>query len=146
MTTYSRLDRLGQELIANGLEGLFVTTLVNVRYLTGFTGSNGAVYVSNGEVMFFTDGRYQDQAAAEVPDIEHVITRDLLGGMARRASGATLGIESHTFSVDAHARLGELLPSTKLEGTGRVVESLRVTKDAIEVDHLRRACDISTEA
>ncbi|MEJ7635692.1 Xaa-Pro peptidase family protein [Aeromicrobium sp.] len=147
MTTYGRLDRLGEELLDRSLEGLFVTTLVNVRYLTGFTGSNGAVYVSaGGHAVFVTDGRYRDQAAVEVPDLEHVISRDLLGEMARRASGADLGIESHTLSVDALARLTEHLPSTRLQSAGRVVEGLRETKDAVEVDALRRACEISTVA
>jgi Xaa-Pro aminopeptidase len=147
VTTATRLGRLGEEIIDRGLDGLFVTTLVNVRYLTGFTGSNGAVYVSGGgEAVFVTDGRYRDQAAAQVPDIEHVITRDLLGAMAERASGIELGIESHTLTVDAHARLAELLPSVALVPADRMVEHLRETKDAVEIDALRRACDISTRA
>ncbi|MET0928782.1 MAG: Xaa-Pro peptidase family protein [Aeromicrobium sp.] len=147
MTTELRLQRLGDELSDRGVEMLLVTTLVNVRYLTGFTGSNGAVLVSaGGTAVFFTDGRYRDQAADELPDIEHVITRDLIGEAARRAPVADLGIESHTLSVDAHARLVELLPSTTLHGTDRVVEHLRQVKDADEIDSLRRACDISTRA
>jgi Xaa-Pro aminopeptidase len=147
MTTYTRLDRLGEEISDRGLEGLFVTTLVNVRYLTGFTGSNGAVYVSaGGRAVFVTDGRYRDQAAAEVPDVEHVITRDLLGAMAEHASGIELGIESHTLSVDAHARLTELLPSVALVPADRIVEHQRERKDAVEIDALREACDISTRA
>ena len=147
MTASDRRHLLGDALLARGLEGLFVTTLVNVRYLTGFTGSNGAVYVSaGGDAVFVTDGRYRDQAAVEVPGIEHVITRDLLGEMAQRADGADVGIESHTLSVDAHARLSELLPSATLSSADRVVEHLREVKDADEIDALRRACDISTRA
>lgn len=147
MTTDARRARLADALAERELDGLFVTTLVNVRYLTGFTGSNGAVYVSkDGDAVFLTDGRYRDQAAVEAPDVEHVITRDLLGGMAERASGPDLGIESHTLSVDAHGRLAELLPTSTLSSAGRVIESLREVKDEAEVDALRRACDISTRA
>ncbi|MCL3819107.1 M24 family metallopeptidase [Aeromicrobium wangtongii] len=147
MSTQLRRQRLGDALPDLGVEALLVTTLVNVRYLTGFTGSNGAVLVlADGSAVFFTDGRYRDQAAEEVPDFEHVITRDLIGGMAERADVARLGIESHTLSVDAHARLRELLPSTTLTGTGRVVEKLREVKDAEEIDALTRACAISTRA
>ncbi len=147
MSHAQRRQRLGEELLSRGVESLLVTTLVNVRYLTGFTGSNGAVLVgAGGGATFFTDGRYRDQAAAELPDVEHVITRDLLGEAARRADVADLGIESHTLSVDAHTRLAELLPSTALNGTDRVVESLREVKDPDEIDALTRACDISTRA
>lgn len=145
--TALRRERLGSALHELGVEALLVTTLVNVRYLTGFTGSNGAVLVGgSGGATFFTDGRYRDQAADELPDLEHVITRDLIGEMARRADVADLGIESHTLSVDLHQRLRELLPSATITGTDRVVEKLREVKDAEEIDALTRACDISTRA
>ena len=145
--TALRRERLGSALHDLGVEALLVTTLVNVRYLTGFTGSNGALLVfAGGGGIFFTDGRYRDQAAEELPDLEHVITRDLIGEMARRADAADVGIESHTLSVDLHARLRELLPSATIAGTERVVERLREVKDAEEIDSLTRACDISTRA
>lgn len=147
MTAADRRAALGDELSDLGVECLLVTTLVNVRYLTGFTGSNGAVLVSaGGGAIFFTDGRYRDQAAIEAPDIEHVIARDLIGEAAQRGNVADFGIESHTLSVDAYARLRDLLPSTTLHGTERVVERLRETKDAVEIGALSRACYISTRA
>ncbi|MRJ77166.1 M24 family metallopeptidase [Aeromicrobium sp. SMF47] len=147
MSTAARRTRLARELADRGLDGLFVTTLVNVRYLTGFTGSNGALLVpAEGDAVFLTDGRYRDQADAELPDVEHVITRDLLGGMAERTHPGTYGIESHTLSVDAHARLVELMAAGSLRSAGRVVESLREVKDDAEVAALRSACDISTRA
>lgn len=146
MTAADRRAALGDRLLDLGVEALLVTTLINVRYLTGFTGSNGALLVSPGSAVFFTDGRYRDQAAAELPDVEHVITRDLIGEAARRVDVADLGIESHTLSVDLHQRLRELLPSTTITGTDRVVERLREVKDDDEIDALTRACDISTRA
>lgn len=146
MTAPDRRAALGDRLLDLGVEALLVTTLINVRYLTGFTGSNGALLVSPGSAVFFTDGRYRDQAAAELPDVEHVITRDLIGEAARRVDVADLGIESHTLSVDLHQRLRELLPSTTITGTDRVVERLREVKDDDEIDALTRACDISTRA
>jgi Xaa-Pro aminopeptidase len=125
-------------------EGLLVTTLVNVRYLTGFTGSNGAlVLAADGTGAFLTDGRYRDQATAEVPDLDHVITRDLLGEAAERMTGAW-ACETHTLSTDAHAALTEAGVSTV--PAGRVVERLREVKDEGEVDALRRACRISVDA
>jgi Xaa-Pro aminopeptidase len=142
-----RRSRLCSALVAQGLDAIVVTTLVNVRYLTGFTGSNGAVLIAaDGQAIFVTDGRYRDQAAQEVVDIEHVITRDLLGAIAERVSGVEIGFESHTLSVDQHARLCALLPSVTLRSTERLVEKLRETKDASEIAAIRQACEISTRA
>ena len=147
MSTAARRSRLVAALAEQGLDGLLVTTLVNVRYLTGFTGSNGAVLVPvDGDAVFLTDGRYQDQAKGELPDVEHAIGRDLLGGMAARVGAGTFGVESHTLSVDAYERLVELAPSATFAGADRVVEHLREVKDDTEVESLRKACEISTLA
>src|SRR5688500_11495171 len=95
-----RRRRAAEALAGPGAEGLLVTTLVNVRYLTGFTGSNGAlVLAADGTGTFLTDGRYRDQAGYEVPTLEHVITRDLLGEAGKRMPG-TWACETHTLSVD----------------------------------------------
>jgi Xaa-Pro aminopeptidase len=123
---------------------VLVTTLVNVRYLTGFTGSNGAVLVAaDGTGTLLTDGRYRDQAVLEVPDLDHVITRDLLGEAAGRMSGVW-ACETHTMSVDAHATLSEAGVSTV--PASRLVERLREVKDDAEIDTLRTACRISVDA
>lgn len=147
MTAAERRDRLTAVLAERDLDGVVVTTLVNVRYLTGFTGSNGALVVPReGAAVFLTDGRYRDQAAEQLPDVEHRIGRDLLGAAADDIAGGTWATETHTLSVDAHARLHELAPETTFVPAGRLVESLRQVKDDVEVDALRRACDISTQA
>jgi Xaa-Pro aminopeptidase len=142
-----RRAALAGALADRGLDGLFVTTLVNVRYLTGFTGSNGALLVpTSGEPVFFTDGRYRDQADDELPDVAHVIGRDLVGGAAERMMSGRWAAETHTLSVDAHRALTDRLDGVELVGAGRVVESLREVKDDDEVAALTRACDISTRA
>ena len=147
MTAARRRDRLTGLLADRGLDGVVVTTLVNVRYLTGFTGSNGALVVPrDGDPVFLTDGRYRDQAAEELPDVEHQIGRDLLGAAASHMAGGTWALETHSLSVDAHLRLSELAPGTSFVAADRVVESLRVVKDDVEVEALHRACDISTRA
>jgi Xaa-Pro aminopeptidase len=139
-----RRSRAVDVLAGLGAEGLLVTTLVNVRYLTGFTGSNGAlVLAADGTGTFLTDGRYQDQAVYEVPNLEHVITRDLLGGAAERMPG-TWACETHTLSVDQHATLTDAGVSSV--SADRLVEALREVKDDSEIEALRRACQISVEA
>jgi Xaa-Pro aminopeptidase len=147
VTAARRRDRLTGLLADRGLDGVVVTTLVNVRYLTGFTGSNGALVMPrDGDPVFLTDGRYRDQAAEELPDVQHQIGRDLLGAAASHMADGTWALETHSLSVDAHLRLSELAPGTAFVAADRAVESLRVVKDDVEVEALRRACDISTRA
>jgi Xaa-Pro aminopeptidase len=147
VSTAVRRARLVEALGDRDLEGILVTTLVNVRYLTGFTGSNGAVLVRrDGDPVFFTDGRYQDQAAEELPDVACAVGRDLLGAAAELMGTGRWGVETHTLAVDAHQRLAALAPAVTLTPSGRLVEGLREVKDDSEVEALRRACDISTRA
>ncbi|MEA2471859.1 MAG: Xaa-Pro aminopeptidase, partial [Thermoleophilaceae bacterium] len=79
-----RADRLD----LGELDALVVTNLVNVRYLTGYTGSNGVAVVGPDSRLFFTDFRYMTQAASEVSGFEVVRgERDLLGEVASAVSG-----------------------------------------------------------
>ncbi|MBW9216834.1 Xaa-Pro peptidase family protein [Mumia sp. zg.B53] len=144
----ARRERLAAQLRGRGLAAALVTDLVNVRYLTGFTGSNGAVRVAeDGSAELATDGRYRDQAAEEAPDVAVTIGRDLLGVLAGGARGAArVGIETHVLTVDDHVHAREVLAGVELVSLDRAVEVLRVVKDEDELDALRRACDISVQA
>jgi Xaa-Pro aminopeptidase len=127
-----------------GADGIVVTSLVNIRYLTGFTGSNGLLLVGrDGVATLLTDGRYRDQAADEAPDVELSIVRDLIGTAAERITG-TWACETHTLAVDDHARLAA--GSAALVPAARMVEGLREVKDAAEIASLQRACAISVHA
>ena len=99
-------------LLPTGVDALLVTDLVNVRYLTGFTGSNAALLVhvdGDAQSRLCTDGRYRAQVAAEVPDLETVIERACaltLAGLAAELGIGALGFESDHVTVDAHAASG----------------------------------------
>ncbi len=145
-----RRERVGRALQDAGLAGLYVSTLVNVRYLTGFTGSNGALVLhADGTGTFLTDGRYRDQALTEVPELDHHVTRDLVGVAATAIDARDdlhpWGVETHTLSVDAHAALADHC-RTPLRAAGRVVEAAREVKDDTEIAALREACRISVAA
>ncbi|KHL12219.1 Xaa-Pro aminopeptidase [Mumia flava] len=144
----ARRGRLAAMIRARGIATALVTDLVNVRYLTGFTGSNGAVGVAaDGTAVLVTDGRYQDQARAEAPDVQIEVDRDLLGTLSARLGGATrVGVETHALSVDEHERLVSALDGVEVASLRRAVEELRVVKDEVELDALRVACRVSTEA
>ena len=75
----SRAESLASDLAERDLDALLVTDLVNVRYLTGFTGSNAAALVlRDGSTYLATDGRYAVQAAGESPDVDVVGVRRLI--------------------------------------------------------------------
>lgn len=128
------------------LDALLVTDVVNVRYLSGFTGSNAALLVpSSGEdgTVLCTDGRYTTQAAAEVADLERVIDRPCAQALLRRAAAAghrRTGFESHHVTVDEHADLVALTDEVRLLRAPGLVERLRAVKDATEIAAIRSAC------
>ena len=83
-----RADRLAKLVSEEGLERLLVTNLVNVRYLTGFTGSNGACICGPGDRAFLTDFRYIERAASEIGGWELVaVSVAWTTGLAERLSG-----------------------------------------------------------
>jgi Xaa-Pro aminopeptidase len=131
-------------------EGCLVTNPVNLRYLTGFTGSNGAALLrGDGSVVLATDGRYAEQAAGESPDVEIIVTRDVAGDLVRRAVAdglRTLAIERRHVTLLAADRLAQAAGDVDLVDLDDAVERLRVVKDDDELDALRRACAVTDEA
>ena len=88
----ARRDALRATAAERGLDAVLVTNLLNVRYLTGFTGSNGALLVrSHGADLFGTDGRYTTQAATQVPDVEVLVDRATVAALARESVRSSSG-------------------------------------------------------
>jgi Xaa-Pro aminopeptidase len=153
----ARRDALRATAADRGLDAVLVTNLLNVRYLTGFTGSNGALLVrADGTDVFATDGRYTTQAAAQVPDVEVLIDRATVAGLATaavRAGAGRIGFESHDVTVDGLAVLQKVLVDAVAGGTvpelasiRRAVEAQRAIKDDDEIESLRRACAVADQA
>ncbi|WP_298441656.1 Xaa-Pro peptidase family protein [Gordonia sp. (in: high G+C Gram-positive bacteria)] len=139
-------------LTRRGADALVVSDLVNVRYLTGFTGSNGAVLIradggGTGD-RIATDGRYTAQVAAQTPDVTAVIARDTLAALVAEAAGARVGIEADAVTVAQFQTLreepgGDGATLVPLRG---VVEELREVKDDGEVALVTRACAVADAA
>jgi Xaa-Pro aminopeptidase len=143
----SRGDRLVALLEERSLDCLLVTDLVNVRYLTGFTGTNGACLVSPRERTFFTDFRYVERARAEVQRFDLAEAgREMLGDLARRLHGRA-GFDDAHVSVRAHRRLGDAAAQgVELVPAGGLVERLREVKDEEELRAMRAAAEIADSA
>jgi Xaa-Pro aminopeptidase len=137
----TRADRISERL--DGLDALLVTDMLNVRYVTGFTGSSALAVVGPGVRRFVTDFRYVEQAKAEVGGFDlqraaaqlHESLKDGWGDGPVR-----LGFDDASVSVQAHAKLRAVLPErVELVPAAGVVEAERAIKDPGEVETLAAA-------
>ncbi|HEY8581631.1 MAG TPA: Xaa-Pro peptidase family protein [Capillimicrobium sp.] len=145
-----RLERLEARVAERELDLLLITGLVNVRWATGFTGSNGAAVVGGGTRLFVTDFRYLTQSAEQVPDFQREIaSADLLAGVAKALPDGPLrlGFDDASMSVKTHAHLRDLLrDDIELVGAGGLVEELRAIKDDEEIERVRAAAALADDA
>jgi Xaa-Pro aminopeptidase len=147
----SRGERLGAQL--DRVDVLLVSELVNVRYLTGYTGSNGIALVGPRTRVFITDFRYLQQAGAEVlPEFDRLVAdapqelSQLIEG-ALPAGELRLGFEAEHTSVRGHERLRELLPDRiELVATVGLVERMRAVKEPDEIARIRAATSLADAA
>jgi Xaa-Pro aminopeptidase len=141
-----RGDRLEALLGERDLDRLLVTDLTNVRYLTGFTGTNGACICGPGVRLFLTDFRYTERAAVEVEGWEPVtVANDWLGGIAERLEGR-VGFEDDQMPVRMLAKLQEkLAEGVETVAAGGLVERLRRVKDEGELARIAAASELADE-
>ena len=143
-----RAARLVERLPALEADAIVVTNLVNLRYLTGYTGSNGLAVIGPQTRVFFTDFRYQEQSAAEVdPSFDRrILTLDLLAGVSEVLPAGTdrLAIEDGTMTVRAQAHLRERVPEgVEIVPAGDPVEALRAVKEPGEIERIRAASQLA---
>ena len=148
MSAPTRRDRLRVRLADLGVDALLVNGPSNVRYLTGFTGSNGAVLVASEarRDRLATDFRYLTQVADQCPDIEVVDARAVVEGLAAYAVSAGLGrvgFEASHLTVSLHSLVAAEHRDLELVATEGEVENLRSVKDDDELAKLAEACRLS---
>ncbi len=148
----ARLAALGAALDVAHLDGLLVTSLPNIRYLTGFSGSSALLFVTARDALFITDFRYQTQVAEEVGDLAQVVIepQSLWTGLWQHipALGAfsVLGFEAPHLLHRDFQRLLESGGRWQWRPTGDLVEALREVKDADELAAIEAAATIATRA
>ena len=144
-----RRDRLRALSAEAGAEAALVTSLTNVRYLTGFTGSNAALLVTGVNAVLATDGRYTTQSEQQSPDVERLIQREVAHALVQRAGAdgvRTMTFEAQHTSVALHRALTRIDPAPHLLPQTGAVETLRAVKDEGELALVREACAISVRA
>lgn len=142
-----RLDALRQKLINSRLDALLLTFLPHVRYLTGFSGSNGICIITNNHQTFLSDGRYRLQAGEEVHGYRIVIASGSLFEAAVKKrlfpKRGKVGFEEQHVTVAELRNLKKLLPHVRFIPTSGLVEELSSVKDRNEIELIQKAVAIT---
>jgi Xaa-Pro aminopeptidase len=128
----------------------FVTmALPNVRYLAGFTGSNGAVLLTKSRAILFTDPRYKTQSSQEV-DCDVRVVKGPLGkavtASLKRMRIKRLAFERNRLSFEEYQQLAELLKGVELKPVSGAVETLRMVKSTDEIETIRASVKLNSAA
>jgi Xaa-Pro aminopeptidase len=145
-----RLQNLRAQMAAVDLPALLITNPTNRRYLSGFTGTAGALFITATDAWLLTDFRYLVQAPQQVPHmqvIEHKpqmldTVRELLAATAVR----TVGFEAQSTTYASYLQTTALIPEFEWRPTLHLVEQLRMIKDEYEITVIRRATKIADDA
>ena len=145
----SRADRVAARLPEREADLLLVTDLVNIRYLTGFTGTSAMAVVGADTRRFITDFRYVERAKTQVTEFDRERAPQEFAEALKTGwpeGPLRLGFEDQHMSVRQHRRLRELLPERiELVPAGDVVEAERALKEPPEVEAIRVAAALVDE-
>jgi Xaa-Pro aminopeptidase len=141
--TLDRISRLQRQLAPGQL--FYVSNLINIRYLTGFTGSNAALLVTGDNAVFATDSRYKIQANIQVPDLQTLIGRNFPELLLSKAEKSEVIVEGNHLSINSFKAIESNFPHQLKICTG-LVEKLRAVKDDTEINLIKSASEISTQS
>ena len=145
----SKLGKLRTALAENNLDAILITSPINRRYITGFTGSAGAVIISEKNAVFITDFRYTEQAEAQAEGfniIEHKegivaeIQKQLKGSNIKR-----LGFEKDHTTYGQYETYKQSFEAEVVPVTG-LVEGIRIIKTSEEIEVMKKAAKIADDA
>jgi Xaa-Pro aminopeptidase len=129
------------------VDALLFLSLENIRYLCGFTGSDGALIMTGQEHTFLSDSRYEEQARGEVRNATFKKYRQKIGGLARFLGALRikrLGFESNAMTYEDYQKLKEKLTRVSFVPLAQEIANLRVHKEPEELENIRRAIRIAS--
>ena len=145
----SRVEKLRNCMKELEVDGYFVTTLQNVRYLTGFTGTTGVAFVTANEQFFITDFRYREQATEQCKNFDVIIHQagvfQELACIIDDLGLLRIAIEADEMNVATYQQLQSIL-NIEIVPTSGVIEKIREVKDASEIKIIRQAIEIADQA
>lgn len=138
-----RLAGVRSALRARDLDGILVQKPENRRYLSGFTGSNGGLFIDSRRALLLTDFRYIEQASSESPHFEVVrVEKSILEGLSEVLQGLEmfrLGFEGDYLTYQQYTLMQDQLAGQNLVSSPGLVEKLRECKDSSELKTITRA-------
>jgi len=143
-----RLKKLWKS-IGSHADGMLVTSPENVRYLCGFSGSEGTLLLTRDNGFFLTDGRYTTQARQEVTDFKIVTLKNKwkqIGSLTARLKITSLGYEARHISVAMLQELEKHTTTDELHPVAAELDNLRACKDAGEIRLLKKAARIAADS
>lgn len=146
----TRLTKLRSRLSELGLDAMLVTSRSNRWYMSGFSGSSGALLVSADKALLFTDFRYTERATAQAPAFTVIQHGSPISKWVQEAAAQQglrkIGFETDQLVHSAFETYRDKLAPAELVPVSGVIETLRQIKSADELDKMRRACAIADAA
>lgn len=145
-----RIKKVQQKLKEENLDAFVITTLSNVRYLSGYSGSNGILVITPKSSVFLTDFRYKDQSKKEVKGSKIFLgSRDLFDDLPKlkelKGKKIKLGFESKNLNCNNYLRVKSILPDVLLIPTEDLVESILIQKEPQEIEKIKKATAITDQ-
>jgi len=131
------------------LGGIFITSPENVRYLTGFSGTEGSLLLLKDQGFFLTDGRYTVQAGDQVKDFKVITFREkwkTLGRLISRFKVKSIGYESKNLTLDLFNSMKKEAGAANFEPLAEKLDKLRAVKETAEIRSLKKAAAIAAES
>jgi Xaa-Pro aminopeptidase len=155
MDVVGRLGRVRARIDLESVDALVVTNPANIRYLTGFTGSAGTLFIGTAATVLITDGRYETQSAEQLGaarvdvgvEIAPTVGQSKVGASLLAAADKRIGLEAAHVTWAAQAMFAhDWFPGAELVATTGLIEGLRRLKDAGEIARLAEAAVIADRA
>ena len=142
-----RQQNLKKILEENGLDGVLITNLTNIRYISGFTGSAASCLVTPKGQYFITDGRYIEQSKSQVKGFDRFIGMDShlkqIKDNNLNPDGLKIAFEGDHMSYSLYENMKEIFPNTNWNSTSMILEDLASVKDDFELDCIRTAVEVT---
>jgi Xaa-Pro aminopeptidase/Xaa-Pro dipeptidase len=145
----NRVIRLQMTAVNLGLNGLLFLDMTNIRYLVGFTGSDGALIIGEDAAVLLVDGRYTTQAKQETLNIEIIEYQDKIDAISStllRGEWQKVGIESKVITLHDYLKLRDKLSDLELIPLADELCAIRSVKDWTEINRIKKAAGISSDA
>ncbi len=138
---YTKLNKL-----LSKYDGILITSPHNMRYFSGFSGGEGAVFVSSTQRLVLTDSRYTEQAETEAKDFEIVETNNFLDELSETARNKKILFEDQNVSAARYLKMNEVLENAEFSSGSAMLDNLRMLKTEKELDIMAKAEQICCRA